>query len=63
MTSFQLILLAMDGVGKLTELIVGMINKAKQDHELTPDEEAVIYTKQHEILANAAHWRIEPDPS
>lgn len=63
MTQFEIIMLGLDGLEKLTTLVVGLISKAKQDAELTPEQEQVVYARQRSLVATADHWKIDPDPT
>jgi hypothetical protein len=62
MSTAVLINLALDAVFKGIELVSGMIAKAKQDAELTPEQETQIRGRQQELIRLAPHWQIDPDP-
>lgn len=62
MGTAEAILLAIGAASQLAKLIESLISKAKQDHELTPEEEAAIDTAKA-ALYSQSHWQVRPDPS
>lgn len=55
----QIIFLAISGAEVAIKLVNSLIARAKQNAELTPEQEAEV-DKRHKELMSQAHWQVEP---
>lgn len=61
MNSYQIIMMAMNGLEVAVKLVNSLTAAAKARSELTDDQWVEVRLKQREIM-QSDHWKIDPDP-
>lgn len=59
---FQAVMLAFAAAEQAILLVQKLTAVARQNAELTPEQEQSIHDRQQALIQTSSHWQVEPDP-